>query len=407
MVSFCSSSNDQLLTKRLIESSNHPLQCFHRFVNKSEWTNGLDVWSPSETLRKNHCNQRYLDFHHDIGLYLPRYENDNLQETSIENDLNYLRGIEKITLPKRLRTLMDKEKNLLKENHSNNSSPDDQLSSIEENQYSNSIQQSKSSDIPSNKVRLSLRQVQSKNSLRENQLKQIRQENYRSVNQEKIKSLLKQQITSLFCRESANINHKRTFIRIPLVEIKHKNFSPKTSSIIDSTLIMERYDKLQRLLISRTTSQATINNRLLNNRQSPLEYQKVSAFGLSVTPIDCFSSKNFENSSFEMKLEQENLSFTTPRLTQRVSLRYSTDRNEEDQRIVSKNTIQGGFISSSGDFVISNKTSIDEQAETIRKFYRHHRPSSNNRFELAKTSELLPKLVSGKRLHIPISNNRQ
>ncbi|CAF1000878.1 unnamed protein product [Rotaria sp. Silwood1] len=388
MVSNCSLSNDQSLTKRLIESSNKSSEYFHRFVNISEWSDGLDHWSLSEIIRKSHLYQQdYLDFHCDVGLYLPRYEKDKLQEKSLENDLFYSKRRRNDFLPERLRKLFKKEKKLLiEENQSNISSSDDQLSSTEDNQFSKSIQQSKSNEISSNKVRLSLRQVQSQYYLPENQLKQIHQQNYQSVNGEKLKSLLKQQLTNLFTRQTTNINNKRTLIRIPLVEIKHQNYPPKTTSIIDPTLIIERYNKWQQFFITRTPSQATINNKLVNNDQYQLSDDIKATF-------------------------EQNSSLKTGRSTQQVALPCSFDKSEEEQRIISKGNIQSGFISSSGDFILpnnnnNNNNSIDEQTQTIRKFYRHHRSSSKNRIERSKTFDFLPTLVSGKRLHLPTSNHR-
>ncbi|CAF1588225.1 unnamed protein product, partial [Rotaria sordida] len=57
------------------------------------------------------------------------------------------------------------------------------------------------------------------------------------------------------------------------------------------------------------------------------------------------------------------------------SFRCSIDKNDDEQRIISKGNIESGFIASSGNFVLSNKNSNDEQTQTIRKFYRHHRSS--------------------------------
>lgn len=133
MVSYCSSSNNQLLTKRLIEISNNPLKCFHQFYNKSEWINGLDVWSSSGIRRNIDLSQRYFDFHDDIGLYLPKNDKD-----SFENDYVYLKQQENKILPERIKKLIKKEKKLLMENDSNICLSEDQLSFIEDNQYTNS-----------------------------------------------------------------------------------------------------------------------------------------------------------------------------------------------------------------------------------------------------------------------------
>jgi hypothetical protein len=77
---------------------------------------------------------------------------------------------------------------------------------------------------------------------------------------------------------------------------------------------MERYSKLQQLLISPPLSQPTINSKIINLHQSPLYFQGTSTLGLTVTPLDFASSKIFQNSSLEQisQLETTNRPITQP-----------------------------------------------------------------------------------------------
>ena len=61
---------------------------------------------------------------------------------------------------------------------------------------------------------------------------------------------------------------------------------------------MERYSKLQQLLISPPLSQPTINSKIINRHQSPLYFQGTSTLGLTVTPLDFASSKHFSKFFF-------------------------------------------------------------------------------------------------------------
>ena len=171
-----------------------------------------------------------------------------------------------------------------------------------------------STEIPTiNKVRCPLRQIQSNNSSRENQTKQ----NEELFNKERLKYLLKEQLNDLFTRETTNINTKRPTIRIPQIQIKHQNFPPRTIPSSDPTLIMERYSKLQQLLISPPLSQPTINSKIINLHQSPLYFQGTSTLGLTVTPLDFASSKIFQNSNLEQisQVETTNRPTTQPGYT--------------------------------------------------------------------------------------------
>jgi hypothetical protein len=116
MASYCSLSSDRSLTKRLIEISDCPSKCLHRFSHTPEWVDGLDIWSLSTRFKK--C-QRYGDFIQDIGLHLPRDEKTNSRITSSKNDIISSKLLTNNYFPSRLRQLFEKEKDLLSENDLN------------------------------------------------------------------------------------------------------------------------------------------------------------------------------------------------------------------------------------------------------------------------------------------------
>jgi hypothetical protein len=64
---------------------------------------------------------------------------------------------------------------------------------------------------------------------------------------------------------------------------------------------MERYSKLQQLLITPPLSQPSISHKI----QSPFISEGTSTFGLTVTPLDFSSSKYFQSSSLEQMSQQE------------------------------------------------------------------------------------------------------
>ena len=88
-----------------------------------------------------------------------------------------------------------------------------------------------------------------------------------------------------------------------------------------------------------------------------------------------------------------------------VRIVSSNDQNEEEMN-GRKENLENSFFSSSGQFVVANKDSMSEQSQTIRKFYRHYHSTMKNSLQRSKTLELLPPLVCGKRLRIPMVNHQ-
>ena len=119
---YCCPSIEGSLTKRLIECSNNPSKVFSSyFAHTPEWADGLDIWSSSSqiTPMKPDAPRRHLDFHHDLGLYLPRHEKPNSAPISTKNPHHHHHHpTPPITQlpPERLRILIRKEKDLLLQN---------------------------------------------------------------------------------------------------------------------------------------------------------------------------------------------------------------------------------------------------------------------------------------------------
>jgi hypothetical protein len=126
MVSYCSTGNNRSLTKYLIEASkkSSSSKSFHNFMNKSQWIDGLDIWSLNDI---NHILKSDLEFHQDIGIYLPKLDKTNLITKSNLICLNEIN--------ERFKEVFEKEEKEEKEEKDlNNSSMDENFSKSEENQ---------------------------------------------------------------------------------------------------------------------------------------------------------------------------------------------------------------------------------------------------------------------------------
>lgn len=117
-VRYCCPSIDRSLTTHLIELSHLPLKSSFRFAHRPEWADSLDRWSSNENSNhKNDLSRRYLEFHNDIGIYLPRHEKPNSAPISSKGlQFNSKLPTNHFT-PQRIRQLLNKEKDLLIENN--------------------------------------------------------------------------------------------------------------------------------------------------------------------------------------------------------------------------------------------------------------------------------------------------
>lgn len=112
MVSYCSLSNDNLLTKILIENSNKnnlSKNSLHNFNNKNQWIDGLDIWSTEFNEKFNNFNSKDFIFDNYIGIYLPRSNQFHLK--LIKRDSYLSKNIQKQILPQRLQQLIQRQDN--------------------------------------------------------------------------------------------------------------------------------------------------------------------------------------------------------------------------------------------------------------------------------------------------------
>ncbi|CAF1187882.1 unnamed protein product [Rotaria sp. Silwood1] len=400
-VRYCCPSIDRSLTKHLIELSNSPFKSFSRFSHRPEWADGLDIWSSIENSNtKNDLSRRHLDFHNDIGLYLPRHEKPNSAPISLKG----LHLNSKITnnnfTPERIRQLLKKEKDLLIENNLSNQQfiiehpiPPVPTNTFRQSTYIESPQ--------TNEIRLPLRHMTSKSpSPPQPQQQQINP----SLNQDTLKSLLKEHLTSLLTRGASTLNVTRTLINVPSVELKQQN----------------RTDIKQ---VEELNSSSLPFQQIKTNQTSPLTFHQRSTFGLTVTPVDLSSQKNFSSVSLEKMAQQKNfnqdndsssVSTSRPSTQPAPPLPPSTYQYQQQQRVVLRKNLET-TNSSSVENIFSNEnlTKQNESNQTIqniRKVPFNNRSSSKTGIHrtttTATTMELLPPIISGKRLHIPLANHR-
>ncbi len=229
----------------------------------------------------------------------------------------------------------------------------------------------------------------------------------------------------MLTRGASTINANRALINVPSLDIKQQIRT-------DSKLIEERFSKYDE---SNPTQQIKTNQQT-----SPLILYQKSTLGLTVTPVDLSPQRNFSSISLEKMAQQRNFipDFDTSSI---VSSRSSTqpgwnlsifiNKNifflvplpppptyvyQQQQRAVLKRNLDA-TNSSPGDIITSNENSSksSEQSQpiqNIRKGPSQHRSSPKNGINRATvpatttTIELLPPIISGKRLHIPLANHR-
>lgn len=301
---YCSPSIDRSLTTRLIELSNSPSKSSSRFAHTPDWADGLDIWSSSQTsTTKTDLSRRNLEFHHDIGLYLPRYEKPRSAPIGLKN-LQINPKVTKNNLPpERIRHLLKREKDLLSPTDvSDQQSTIDIPPQVPTNTFRSGTSKffylylllifslflsATSLDLSStNDNRLPLRHVTKKSSSPDQQL-----------NQGVLKNLLEEHLTSLLTRGASTINPNRTtIINVPSVEMKQKLRT-------DSKLIDERYtkrDDLNSTPLSSTSSQLT-----KTSQTSHFIVQHKLPLGLTVTPVETSSQKHFSSVSLEKLAQQK------------------------------------------------------------------------------------------------------
>lgn len=413
MSPYCCSSIDRSLTNRLIETSNIPLKSSYRFCHTPEWADGLDLWSSvgiCSTI-KNDINRRQFDFHCDLGLFLPRHEKPSSAPTSFKN----LQSNPKLSTnhlpPERIRILLKKEKDLLLQNDlinqsviSTNLPPPVPLNTLRQ---SNSLESSSTGEI-----RLPLCHTRTRSStppsvhgtpplpppVHPNRVPQL--------NQDALKCLLKEHLTTLLTRGASTMNANRSLVNLQTNEQKQtKN---------DSKLLEERFSKLDELISSQQSK---------TNQTSSIIFHPRSTLGLTITPVDLNPQKNSQTITLERMAQQrtflpdsENSSAVSSRpSTQPVPMPMppttTTNHLFQQQRMNSKRNLET-INSAPGDFISSNESSNNKVSESQRRGQSNNRSSSKNGIHrtivptTTTTIELLPPIISGKRLHIPLANHR-
>jgi hypothetical protein len=135
---------------------------------------------------------------------------------------------------------------------------------------------------PTNEIRLPLRHVPTKPSSPP-PLPQPQQ-----LNQDALKSLLKEHLTSLLTRGASTINANRSVINVPSVDIKQQTRT-------ESKLIEERFSKVDETIPIQQTK---------TNSTPHFIFHPKSTYGLTVTPVDLFSQRNFQSVSLEKMAQQ-------------------------------------------------------------------------------------------------------
>lgn len=134
-----------------------------------------------------------------------------------------------------------------------------------------------------NEIRLPLRHITSKTSSPPPSSVPQQQPPIQQLNQDALKSLLKEHLTSLLTRGASTVNVNRTLINIPSFDIKQQI---RTESKLNDDI--------------------TSTQQIKSNQTSPLIFHQRSTLGLTVTPVDLSSQRNFPSVSLEKMAQQRN-----------------------------------------------------------------------------------------------------
>ncbi|CAF1312734.1 unnamed protein product, partial [Adineta ricciae] len=213
------------------------------------------------------------------------------------------------------------------------------------------------------------------------------------LNQDVLKSLLEEHLTSLLTRGASTVNSNR-----PTNEPKQASRTDKRDEIIPTPL-------------------STIST-------SHFIVQQKSSVGVTITPVDMSPQRHFQSVSLEKLAQQRSFlqdnelsspstTNSTRPSTEPVSFPPPTHRYQQQQKVVLKRNLETTH-SSSGDLFISNENSNkfsehNQLIQNFRKGHPHHGTTTkpkNQRTNRTTTIELLPPIVSGKRVHISLANHR-
>ena len=118
---------DRELTDYLVQLSESALDRSSCFAHTSDWNDGLDLWSSASTPNRTEPQRRHLDFHPELGLYLPRYEKANSAPTTLKTIESQSKSKATRLTPDRIRLLCRKEKDFLHREPIDREEPEERL----------------------------------------------------------------------------------------------------------------------------------------------------------------------------------------------------------------------------------------------------------------------------------------
>ena len=264
----CSTSTSNC-SRQLIDLDIDSSTIFEReihFRNNSQWINGLNRWSQNEQIFSADSEA----FDQDLRIFYPKIHSKSIEKDK-DKSLSIVLSFVDRSLPQRLQELIVKQNlSYLHEDFRRQSLNDNDQSHIsivnrEENDSINNenhFQQSKHRKTSKMVVRHPLRSIQSEFSSSSVRLTSER-ESDASINDDQYSSILKDQFQSLIPL-SRRWFHYQTKPMSTIDDSSRSLFNEKSSSN-QSKLILQRYEKLQQLLIRSTSSTKFYRNSSLKS----------------------------------------------------------------------------------------------------------------------------------------------
>lgn len=250
---YCSSKLSSISSNKLIENPDEShFTRSYRFRNNSQWINGLNPWLINEMVDSSRTNE----FDEDLRIFYPKENVSPLKDFPLKvNEISS--SLIDRTLPPRLQDLIEKQFNdylhhnysrILPEENFISISPELKRFSIREN----SLEEKKEKKSKLNS-RLPLRSIRKDPLTSDINVDPIDQ-SFHSNHQENYSKLFQEQLNSLIPYSRKSSLHLRKLLPQEIPSNNSFNddlfsFSSSSFSSFDSKLILERYEKLQRLLI--------------------------------------------------------------------------------------------------------------------------------------------------------------
>jgi len=430
------SSNDRLLTTSLLELSDIPFKSSKQFSHCPHWAEGIDLWSLSSLRRdiqkENDSSRCQYEFHCDLGLYLPRHE----KPVSAPLTTKYLSNCSKTKVltkdfqPERIRILLKKEKDFLQSTNFN----------------SNEDKRRSSPSVPMNTNRSN----QNEDYFNETNHQEENQRN----KTEKLKNLLKEHLTEMLTRGSTYLQRENQQQQQQNSNENSSNRKENLTKFVDekpplgfrvSQIDFQQQKHFQSISLEKMAQQRN-SHQDLNHLSSPLSSSSSSSRSASSKTSRSRSSSSSPSHSTRPSTQphlhlhhqqhQTQSSSTTMMMTFNQLPSSLVRRNPlnstgsiqmlNTSKLTSSNPIRRKPFSSpnpnqsnsnSNDlFVIGDSTTQkyssngDPSKKTSTYFSPNHRRSHHQQSKCLTTTtttiDLLPPIISGKRLHLPAANHR-